>query len=88
MFIGKYDLLGQGRNKIISYGQYHNHSPVNISPQNPIKLPENKIELSTENRKKADELTKLTLQMFNIQTNNQELEKDTKNIKAGLDYFI
>lgn len=88
MFIGKYDLHAQGRNKILSYGQHKSRSPENTNAQNLQTPPENKIELSPENRKKADELTKLTLKLFKIEANDQELKQDKNKISAGLDYLI
>ena len=89
MYISQYDLNGQGRNKIIRYGQYQKQGSerlnFNTDPPKPV---EDEIELSSENKNLAEYLTKVTLKMFKIETDKKELSKDAKQINTGLDYFI
>jgi hypothetical protein len=89
MYISRYEPNDQGRNKVINYGQYQRQGPGNLSfYASSQKPPEDEIDLSKDNKKLADYLTKLTLKLFKIETNEKELKNDTKDIYAGLNYFI
>jgi len=85
MFLNRYDPVDPGRNKIINNGRYQKQVPrslnFNNNPLKPSKSYKDEIELSQENKNRADNLTKVTLKKF-------KSEKNERNRNTGLDYFI
>lgn len=96
MYINRYDSDNGNRNKIINYGHYQKQNQGNLNfnnnPKKPEKKPEDEIKLSKENKKLADNLTKVTLKRFKIEADDKKLNnnniKQAKKTNNRLDYFI
>lgn len=75
----------QSRSRSINYGQLQKITDIKSeSPQ----TQEEKIQLSNNETKLSEYLTKLTLKLFKIETNDIEIKKDVKDLNTGLNYFI
>lgn len=78
----QYTQYGHSLNKVINYGQYQKQGPGKPKP------PDDEYNLSEENKQLADYFSNLTLKFFKIEADSKELNKDTKEINKGLNYFI
>lgn len=94
-YINLSDPVDRGRSSMINHGQYQKQSPRKLNfNNNSTKLqkphPEDKIQLSKENRKKADHLTKETLKQLKLEAGEKKSKnkKEAKKTKTGLDYFV